>query len=138
MAAQTRNEDRPWRDGDVIGGVPAQMNVHIYQGAIVEIDAAGNVAPAAKAASKVYYGVALTECDNTGGAAAARTLDVRRRGAVRLAVTGTAVRGQVAYVADDQTVTDSDTAASPLGVIVDVEGDEVWVDLGAVLPEEAY
>ena len=138
MAAQTRNEDRPYREAVIIGGVPAQANTHVYQGSLLEIDATGHVAPATKAADKNYYGVAVSECDNNPGAAGARSMTVRRRGAVRLAKTGAAARGQIAYVEDDQTITTTSTGASPLGIVVDVEGDDVWVDLGAVAPGGAY
>lgn len=138
MASQTRNEDRPHRDGAIVGAVPAQANVHIYQGALVEIDGNGRVKPAAAGGDKAYFGIALDECDNNPGTAGQRSVDVRRRGAVRMQKSGTAVVGKRAYVVDDQTVTDDDAGRSAAGIIIDADDDGVWVELGGVLLEEAY
>ena len=131
MAAQTSDVDRPWRDGEIVE-VPLQAAVRIYAGAIVEIDASGNIKAATKAASKTYFGVAVTGADNTGGPAGAATITVRRKATVHLAKTGTAVRGKAAYVADDQTVTDVATEASKVGRIVDADADGVYVDMSEV------
>lgn len=137
MPAQTQDTSRPYRDGAIVAGVPVQAGARIYVGALVEIDADGRVAPASKAANKTYYGVCLRGADNTGGAAGAQTITVRRRGAHRFATTGTAARGKRAFVVDDQTVTDVPTAASSCGVIIDSDSGGAWVDLGAVL-QSAY
>jgi hypothetical protein len=134
MANQTQDVSRPWRDGELVDGVGLQAGARVYAGALVEIDAAGNVARATKAAAKVYFGVAVTGGDNTGGAAAAVTITVRRGATVLFEKTGTSVRGKAAYVADDQTVTDVATAASKVGQIVapDEPSGGVWVDTSRV------
>ena len=132
MAAQTQDVSRNWREGDIVAGAPLQAAAKVYAGSVVEIDATGNLAPATKAANKVYYGVAITGADNTGGAAGAQKIDVRIGATVHLAITGTAVRGKAAYLADDQTVTDVAAGASKAGRIVDVDDDGVWVDMSAV------
>lgn len=134
MAAQTRDTDRPYRGdpGQIIERVPLQAAVRIYAGAMVEIDGSGNLAPATKAASKTYFGVAITGADNTGGSAGDKTITVRRKATVHLETTGTAVRGKAAYVADDQTITDVATTASKAGLIVDTDADGAWVDMSAV------
>ena len=132
MANQTSDVSRPWRDGEIVDNVPLQAAVKVYAGAMVEIDGSGDIAKAAKAANKTYYGVAVTGGDNTGGVAGAVKITVRRKGTVHLAKTGTAVRGKAAYVADDQTVTDVAAGASKVGRIVDVDVDGVYVDMSEV------
>ena len=133
MAAQTQDVSRSWREGNIVAGVPLKDAAKIYAGSVVEIDGSGDISPAAKAASlKVYYGVAITGADNTTGGDGDETIDVRTDATVHLAITGTAVRGKAAYIADDQTVTDVATGASKVGRIVDVDDDGVWVNMSAV------
>ncbi len=132
MAAQTQDVSRPWREGDIVAGVPLQAAARVYAGGVVEIDGSGNVKAATKAAAKTYYGVAVTGADNSSGSAGDETISVRRNATVHLAKTGTAVRGKTAYLADDQTVTDAAAGASKVGRIVDVDSDGVWVDMSAL------
>ena len=100
----------------------------IYGGALLEIDASGHVAPATKGANKTYFGTAETAGTGTAVAGATK-VRVRRNHTVLLAKTGTAVPGKIAYVADDQTVTDVAAGASKVGRIVTDGDDGVWVDL---------
>lgn len=131
MADQTQDVSRPWRDGELVEGVGLQASATVYAGAVLEIDASGHVAKATKAASKVYFGVAVT--GGVGTTTAGETkITVRRKATVHLAKAGTAVRGKAAYIADDQTVTDVATSASKVGQIVDTDDDGVWVDMSAV------
>ena len=132
MAAQTKDASRPWRAGEIVEKVGLQAGSKAFAGSLLEIDAAGDVAPATKAADKVYFGAAMAGGDNTGGVAGAVTIPVRRRATVLLKKTGTAVRGKAAYVADDQTVTDVAAGASKVGQIVDVVDEGVWVDMAAI------
>ena len=128
MGNLAQDVSRPWRDGELITNVGLQASATVYAGALLEIDAAGNVARATKAAGKTYFGYAVT--GGVGTTTAGETkITVRRKATVHLAKTGTAVRGKVAYVADDQTVTDVATAASKVGRIVDTDDDGVWVDM---------
>lgn len=129
MTALAADVDRPVREGLVVAGVPLQAGVRVRQGSLLEIDAAGRVRPAAKGQGKTYFGVALGPADNTGGAAGALSVDVRRRATVHMAKTGTAVRGKKAYAADDNTVTDASAGATACGRIVDADDDGVWVEL---------
>ena len=129
MTALTQNISRPYREGDTVSGAGVQAGAHVRQGSRLEIDGSGHVAPAVKGADKSYYGVALTEGKNTGGAAGAVTVTVRLKGAFRFAKTGTAAVGKTAYLADDDTVTDVAAGASACGRIVDADDLGVWVDL---------
>lgn len=129
MSALTANKAPDYRDGGTLElGVAA--NVHIFAGGMLEVDGS-NVRPARKGANKVYLGVALQEADNTNGVAAAIKVSVRRQVAFRLAKTGAATLGATAYVVDDQTVTSVATGASKVGKIIDTQGDDVWVFIGA-------
>ena len=130
MTALAANVSRPWREGDVVE-LPVQAGANVRQGSYVELDAAGRAAPAAKgAANESYAGVAIAPADNTGGAAAALTVEVRRRGTFEFAITGTAVPGKLAYLEDDNTVTDANAGRSVCGLIVASAGAEaVWVDI---------
>ena len=128
MAALTVDRATPIRDGEIVIA-PVAATARIYQGALVEIDATGHVSPATKAADKTYFGIALSPADNTGGAAGAIEVALRRKVTAHFAIDTTAVRGKDAYVVDDQTVTDVATGASKCGVIVDTDDDGAWVDL---------
>ena len=128
MTALTGNISRDYRAGEVIDGVGLQASVTVHQGSLLEIDANGRVKPAAKAASKTYFGVAETAAAN-GATAGAETVRVRRKGTFLFAKTGTAVVGKAAYVVDDNTVTDVSTSATACGTIIDTDTAGVWVEL---------
>ena len=129
MTALAANVSRPWREGDVVV-LPVAAAAHVRQGSYVEYDAAGRVAPAAKGtSSELYAGVAEEPCDNRTGAAGAKTVAVRRKGVFSFAKTGTAVPGKLAQLEDDNTVTDDAAGREPCGLIVAVDGDNVWVDI---------
>lgn len=128
MTALSENVGRPHREGLAVDNVPLQANATVYQGSLLEIDAAGRVAPATKAANKVYFGIALDGAAN-GATAGEEKVDVARPRVAHFAKTGTAVRGKKAYVADDNTVTDVAAGATAVGTIIDSDDDGVWVDL---------
>ena len=128
MAALTTNTGRPTREGRRVDNVPVDAAAHVRIGSLLEISAAGNVKPAVKGAGKSHYGIALTEADNSSGAAGAVTCDVDFPRVAHFQATGTAVRGKTAYAADDNTVTDVAAGASSCGRIVDVDDDGVWVE----------
>ena len=129
MVALTKNTGRPYRWGNTVTDVPVAAGAKIHLGALLEIDSDGNVKPASKGASKTYYGVAMTEADNTNGVAAALKVDIQHRYTWLFSITDTAVRGKAAYVIDDNTVTDVATGASKCGIIVDTDSAGVWVEL---------
>ncbi len=128
MTALTRNISRDWRTGEVVT-VPVAASAHVRQGSLLEIDG-GHVKPAVKAANMVIFGVAIESADNSSGSAGDLKVAVRRRGAFRFEKDATAARGKEAYVVDDNTVTDKAAGASKCGVIIDKDGDGVWVDIG--------
>jgi hypothetical protein len=134
--ALTDNVATPQRDGSLVS--LTQASNHIYAGSIVAVDSAGKAVPASDATGLKVVGRAEVASDNVTAAtySATKALNVRR-GVFRWANGGSftdAHVGDLAYVADDQTVT---TAASVTydivaGVIIDVDTDGVWVDTFAV------
>ena len=132
MTALTANAKREWRPADTVR-VEVQAGAHVRQGSLVEVDADGRVAPATKAAGKTYFGWALSEGDNTAGAAGDVNIVVRRRGAVRLrGKPGESIDvGDLAYVEDDDTVSITSGGNTRLGRVVDtVTGStDVFVEL---------
>lgn len=130
MTALTQNEGRTYSgDGDLVGDVPVAAGAHIRQGSLLEISATGYVSPATKAGGKTYYGVSQDEADNRSGADGALKVTTRLGGLFRFKKTGTAVRGKLAYVADDNTVTDVADDASACGRIHGERDGEVQVYL---------
>lgn len=128
MTALAAPADRPWRAGDVaIVGVAASTRIH--QGGIVELTG-GHAAPATAAAGKRYFGVALESVDNRTGPAGARTVRVRRRGAVYMQFSAghKPAVGAIAYLDDDSTVGDQAGGHTALGLVVGADDDGVWVD----------
>lgn len=117
---------RPVRSGE-FANLPVQAGANVRQGSAVEIDGAGRVAPAVKGANKTYAGVAQADANNTSGAAGAIKVEVRMNVAFHFSITGTAVVGKTAYIADDNTVTDASAGASKFGRIIDSDADGVWV-----------
>lgn len=119
MAALSEDLKREWREADILV-CEAQAGARVFQGSVLEVDADGRVAPATKAANKVYVGWALEPADNRNGAAGALSVSVRRRGAVRLAVKSgeSADVGDVAYAEDDGTVSVTSGGNSRLGRVV--------------------
>ena len=78
----------------------------IYQGAAVGIVAAsGHAQPLTT--SNVFAGFAELQVDNTGGAAAAKKVRVRRKGTIQLDVSSAVITdvGQPVYASDDDTFT---------------------------------
>ena len=130
MTALARNISRDWRDGEIVT-LPVQAAANVRQGSYVEADANGRVAPATMGTSgEMYVGVALAPADNTGGAAGAIDVEIRRKGTFRFSVSGTAAVGKLAYLVDDDTVSDVASSRSPCGLIVGTDGTaHVWVDI---------
>lgn len=129
MTALAHNVSRPWRAGEILS-LPVAAGANVRQGSYLEYDAAGRVAPAVKGTSaERYAGVAIEPQDNRNGAAGAVNVAVRRRGVFSFSKTGTAVPGALAQLEDDNTVTDDATGREPCGLIVGLDGDNVWVDI---------
>lgn len=130
MAALAKDRVTPYRELTDLG-YPAAANAKIYAGALVMLSATGYAQPAASAAGLKVAGVAQGYVDNTGGADGAKIVVVRQ-GCFKF-VNGDAIAqadvGKIAYAVDDQTVAKGASGKSPVGVIVEVEADGVWVNV---------
>ena len=133
MAALTADRHTPMKDGELIS-VPVAAGKKIYAGALV-VSKGGYAAPGEKADSGIaYLGRAEEQVDNSGGAAAAKSVLVRRNRAFKWAnassgaVTQAEV-GSAAYILDDQTVTKTAAGATKTdpAVVLGVDDDGVWV-----------
>ncbi|MBO6789522.1 MAG: hypothetical protein JJ894_03195 [Dinoroseobacter sp.] len=125
MAALSANNKLTNRDG-VQFSDPVKAGVHIYEGAMVGLDASGYLAPAATAGISVMRGFAMQEVDNTGGADGDLTC-LLRKGVGHVAQTGLARTDieTLVSVTDDATVGGS--AALKAGTLVDLDAAGAWV-----------
>jgi hypothetical protein len=133
MTALTANRYTKFRDG-LITAHPVKANARIYKGGLVCADATGYALPGADVAGQVFLGVALEECDNTGGADGARSVRVQAHGVFCFAKTGSIAQAQVGaalYIYDDQTVALAATTANDIacGRVEALDGSDVWVRL---------
>lgn len=90
----------------VFNDLPVIASDIIYAGAAVGDNASGLSRPLV--AGDPFLGFAEEQCDNSTGAASAKTVRVRQRGVVQLAVTGVATTadiGETVYASDDATFT---------------------------------
>lgn len=132
--ALTADRNTPMKDGELIA-VPIAANVKIFAGALVAANATGYATPGATATTLTYLGRAEESVDNTGGAAGAKTVMVRRGKAFKFknsagdAVTQ-AELGKTCYIVDDETVSKSNAGGntqSAAGEVIGIETDGVWV-----------
>jgi len=134
------------RDAKRWGGMPGVLieygvaaSQKIYQGALVALNSAGYAIPAADTASTTVVGVA--ESTVNSGTTAGEDKIIVRRGAVHAFANDAtnaltiADAGKVCYVKDDQTVQD-DGAANDIkaGVMLQLDGSDVWVHVGVGAP----
>lgn len=116
--------------------IPMKASTKIYQGAIVVSDA-GYAAPARTATGLIAWGRAEDTVDNTAGSAGALTINVRR-GTFKFdnSASGDLIAqvniGASVFLVDDHTValTSNSAARSTAGVVMQVDSDGVWVQLG--------
>ncbi|MBU0665354.1 MAG: hypothetical protein KJ990_12535 [Proteobacteria bacterium] len=127
------DRNTPMKDGEVIS-VPVAANVKIYAGSLVAASATGLATPGAVATTLTYLGRAEEQADNTGGAASAINVLVKRGKAFKFKNYATdpvvqADLGKVCYIFDDEQVahTDGTGARSAAGKVIGVEADGVWV-----------
>lgn len=132
MLTQDRNTHS--RAGDILN-VPVAANVKIFAGALVCANATGYATPGAEATTLTYLGRAEEAVDNTGGADAAKTLNIRRKQAFKWRNSAgdpvtQASLGKSCYIEDDETVsaTDNTGARSAAGIVLEVSADSVWVE----------
>jgi hypothetical protein len=125
------------RASDVLG---LAANVKLYAGALVVLDASGNIKPGVTAVGLMGVGVSRDTYDNTGGAAGAVAGEYEI-GIFKFAnststdlITNADIK-KTAYVVDDQTVakTNGTATRSPAGIIVGVDPTDggVWIDFTA-------
>lgn len=121
--------------------VPAKAAQKGYTGGLVCVDSAnGGFGYAGKAGVGLAFpGVALADWDNTAGGAADGDKSIPVRAGVFKLLSGATVDviaqanvWQVAYCIDDQTVglTDGSGTRSPVGTIIQVDSDGVWIAVG--------
>lgn len=138
MAALASDRIAPERDARDIA-YPVAAGVKIYVGALVLLSATGMAQPAATAAGLSVAGVSRQFVDNTAGADGAVKVTVRRT-LVKFG-NGDAIAqadvGKMAYAVDDQTVSKGAAGKSPVGLIVEVEADGVWIRIAADTPAAA-
>jgi len=134
MSALTAYRNTPSRDGSPFEG-PVAATTEIFAGSLIARDSSGNLVPVTATTGLVGAGRAEEYVDNSTGAAA----DVNcayKAGVFRWANGDTITKahiGDTAYGFDDQTVKRVSTGLSPVGVIVDVDDDGVWVRTGEVI-----
>lgn len=132
MAALSKDRSTIERNGDAFVFNMA-ANVKIFAGSLVVL-AAGNAQPGSTALNLIGVGRAEHTVDNTGGAAGAQVIKVKR-GVFRfdnlVADLVTAAKiGSPCYIVDDQTVaaTNGGNTRSAAGIVRDVDDAGVWVE----------
>lgn len=135
MAALTSPRATPQRLTPRTRTVPVAAGVKIYQGAQVQINAAGFAVPASGTVANITIGRAKATVDNISGGNGAVTVDVERgvhqyaNSAAADQITRTEI-GKTVYVVDDQTVAKTDSAGTrpAAGKCFDVDAQGVWVE----------
>lgn len=121
MTTLAVNKVRTYEGGkDVIeeNAIPVIASDIIYEGAAVGVvDASGHARPLA--AGDRFAGFANAKADNSAGAAAAISVDVRTKGKILLPVTGAVItdKGQPIYASDDDTFSFIPTGGSFVGLV---------------------
>jgi hypothetical protein len=115
---------------------PVKAATRIYDGAIVVSDG-GYAAPARTATGLICIGIAIDTYDNSSGAAGAKIAETHRCTAKFSNSAAADLITQAAcytpcYLVDDSTValTNGGGTRSVAGVIMQVDSDGVWVELG--------
>ena len=129
MTALAVDRNTPERAGQLFQG-PCVATDIIYKGSLVCRDSSGNIAPITATTGLIGVGRAESYVDNSAGAAGDLNVDYRA-GTFRWGNGDTITKahiGDTAYGFDDQTVKRVSTGLSPVGIIVDVDADGVWVD----------
>lgn len=130
--ALTADRNTPMR-GIGLLALAVAAGTRIYAGSLVVVDANGFAIPGKVGTGLGYAGRAEESVDNTGGAAGAVRVPVRRGEAFKWANDGTITQAQLfktAYVVDDQTVgaTDDTGKRSAAGRITGIDADGVWIE----------
>lgn len=118
MTTLAANTPRDREIGDT-GSYPIIASDIIYDGAAVGDNGSGYARPLV--AGDPFLGFCYSQCDNSAGAAGAKYVDVWKRGAVKLSVSGAVITdvGRPVYATDDNTfVLAGPTASTFIGRIV--------------------
>lgn len=134
MGALTKGRLTPARERTRLN-IGLAAAAHLFQGALVVLDANGNIKPGVPAAGLRGIGRSQDEYDNSGGIAGAIAGNVEL-GVFQYANSAgvdqitQADIGRRCYVVDDQTVakTDNGGTRSIAGEVADVDAQGVWVD----------
>lgn len=130
--ALTADRNTPMR-GTGLAALPVAAGVRIYAGSLMAVDATGFAIPGKVATGLTYAGRAEEAVDNTGGAAGAVRVQVRRNEAFKWTNDGTITQAYLfkpAFIVDDQTVgaTDDSGKRSAAGRITGIDADGVWIE----------
>ena len=129
MTALAVDRNTPERAGQNFQG-PCVASDIIYKGSLVCRDSSGNIGPVTATTGLIGIGRSESYVDNSAGSAG--DLNVNYRSGVFRWANGDSITkssiGDTAYGFDDQTVKKTSTGLSPVGIIVDVDADGVWVD----------
>ena len=118
MTTLAANTPRDREIGD-IGSYPIIASDIIYDGAAVGDNGSGYARPLV--AGDPFLGFCYSQCDNSSGSAGAKYVDVWKRGAVKLSVSGAVITdvGRPVYATDDNAfVLAGPTASTFIGRIV--------------------
>lgn len=137
MAAATQDRQTPVEatGGSRYGNAEIAANVVIFYGTVIAKNAAGHVVPASDTAALKVIGIAQATVDNTGGAAAAKTVPYITDVTAVLDNAGGAIvqasKHALCYVADDQSVTTAAVAVNDIvvGVVTKFTAAKVWVHI---------
>ena len=130
----TTDRDTQERANNKLHNGPVAASKLIYAGALVALDASGNITPGATATTLKGAGRAEERVDNSAGAAGAKSVNFKK-GVFNFAnsASGDAITradiGNDCYIVDDQTVakTHGTNTRSVAGKVVDVDARGVWV-----------
>lgn len=135
MSALTKGRNTPEVSGDTRNFAVAAATM-IYAGALVALNAAGNLVPASVSTTLTIVGRAEHDVDNTTGSAGDLSCDVRtgifRYGnSLTTDLITAAEIGDSCYAVDDQTVakTSGTSTRSIAGTIFNVDDLGVWVKI---------
>ena len=107
MTTLAANKNRTFEvEIDDLNDVPAVGSDIIYAGAAVGDNASGLARPFVD--GDPFLGFAVAKCDNSAGAASAKSVRVAQRGTVKLTLAGTVTAAKIndsVYASDDDTFT---------------------------------
>ena len=130
----TTDRDTQERANNKLHNGPVAASKLIYAGALVALDASGNITPGATATTLKGAGRAEERVDNSAGAAGAKSINFKKgvfcfaNSAAGDAITRADI-GNDCYIVDDQTVakTHGTNTRSVAGKVADVDARGVWV-----------